>query len=277
MTMIVVVLVFSILVLWDRPAVTEVVNEERASLQFSSTELPLVSAQAWLIFDLETGTVINSHNKDLVYPIASVTKLMAAQSTLNSEVLWATTTVTWSDLNADGRSGRLSYGDRYLGHTLLFPMLLESSNDAATTLSRFDESLVGRMNQKVEELGITDTQFVDASGLSMDNQSSVESLMKLSTDVFRHDRHLIDISGLDSYLGKQQAWQNNSPFINFTGYLGGKHGYLPEAGRSATLFFDDNLNGGVSRTLGYVLLGSEDLVSDVRLLRTYVKETVSWE
>lgn len=239
-------------------------------------DVPHTTAPAWSIFDAETGEILAERDSDTPYPIASVTKLSAATVIAARDDVFSTTTVLWSDLAADGRAGRLRAADEYDLHTLLFPLLLESSNDAAATLARTEPSLVGDMNSFVERLGLAHTTFADASGLSPQNVSTAADLAAFVHAIYADDRHVLDITELPSYLTRSNGWLNNNPFVGMPSYAGGKHGYTPEAGHTAVAIFNEELKGGQTRPIGYVLLGSDDLVGDMEQLRTYVSKNVSY-
>jgi hypothetical protein len=70
---------------------------------------------------------------------------------------------------------------------------------------------------------------------------------------------------------------NNNPFIADATYKGGKHGFTYSANRTAVSFFEEILASGNTRTIGYVLLGSDDLRSDMELLRQAVRANVRYE
>lgn len=240
-------------------------------------DLPEVSATSWIVFDAQSGEVLAAHGSEIPLPIASVTKLPAAATLYadHREELFATTTITWSDVYEEGRAGRLSAGDEYTPYTLLFPLLLESSNDAAVALVRVVATLVPDMNAYAEQLSLTSTTFADASGLSESNISTAADLAVIARDIFETKRHVIDITALDSHLVAQNGWLNNSPFIGMNGYLGGKHGYTPTANHTAIAFFAEQFEAD-TRPVGYILLQSGNLPGDVEVLRTYVAEQVSY-
>ena len=246
------------------------------SFSTSLASVENVSAKAWLVFDPDSGDVLYSENDSEVLPIASVAKLIAAEVFAKQANLFATTTITWVDLSHDGRAGGLVYGDTYTFHELLFPLLLESSNDAAGVFERNRPELIEEMNVYADSLGLSQTEFFDASGLSVFGVSTAAELRLLLRDIYLNSPHLIDISGLVQYLGTQRGWLNNSPFITEAEYVGGKHGYLPEARYTAAIIFKETLANSAHRNVGYILLGSRDLEHDVKLLRNHVGSNVSY-
>jgi D-alanyl-D-alanine carboxypeptidase len=209
------------------------------------------------------------HDATTPRPLASITKLASAAAFFDHAELAATTSLTWSDLNTYGEAGRLQYGDVLTHHQLLFPLLMESSNDAAAAMERIDTELIAQMEALAAEAGAAVT-FADASGLSTENRASAEALAVLGRHLFAHYPHLIDISRREEHLlTEDRAWVNNNPFISDPRYRGGKHGYLPEAGRTALAFFEEEL-AGETFLIGYVVLGSGPLPESVGALREYL-------
>jgi D-alanyl-D-alanine carboxypeptidase len=231
-----------------------------------------LSAGAWGIVDVETGTLILSDNADMTYPIASVTKIVTAAAVRDVYDVTATTTITWSDIATEGRAGSLVPGDELSLQTLLFPLLLESSNDAAPALDRStDGLLVLAMNDYVAKRSLHNTTFFDPSGLSEKNISTVRNIASLASSLYNEQPHILDITRLDSYLYQDYGWHNSSPFIAMGGYIGGKHGFTPEANRTVVAYFDETSALGTSYPIAYILLDSDDLVHDISVLREHVR------
>jgi len=254
-----------------------VVESQELVLTIGDVPVPEVSAQSYLVFEAATGKALLAQTENKVRPIASITKLFSAASVLAQGKLTATTSVTWSDLATEGESGKLEPFDIYSNRDLLWPLLLESSNDAAAALARSNPELLKAMNNHASELGLRDTAFADASGLSADNISTARELAVLSLSLYQQQPHLFDITQLPQYIGSQTGWVNNSPFIGEPNYRGGKHGFTYEANRTAVAFFEEELNSGQTQLFGYVLLGSEDLVSDMQILRHHITQNARLE
>ncbi len=236
-----------------------------------------VSAEAFYVFDIETGIEFISYNENTPRSIASITKLPAAAAWLLVAPMQGSTTIRWSDVNAEGRAGKLSHQDEYRNHDLVFPLLLESSNDAAAAMERVTENqIIAQMNTFASSLGLSDTKFVDASGLSAENLSTAKELGELSVHLKTIQPHVFDVSTLSQYIHEDNGWVNNNPFIEQAGYRGGKHGFTYEANRTIVAIFEESFLGG-TREVGYVILGSEDLTKDINMLRQFVQASVSYE
>ncbi len=251
---------------------------EDAALVFIPTEEPDVSARSALVVDLGTGKELFSKDADTPRPIASVTKLLSSALFYASASTTETVTITWNDVASEGRSGRLRSGEVYSNYELLFPALLESSNDAASTMRRVAPvDLLAQMNAYAQQQQLSSTRFVDATGLSAQNISTAHELSRLGIALYRDYPHIFDITQLRQYLSGNNMWLNNNPFVAEEGYVGGKQGYTYEANRTAIAFFDEQFSSGAVRRLVYVLLGSDDLREDMRLLRAYVRTAVDYK
>ncbi len=149
-------------------------------------ETPNLKSSAALIVDEETGEVLYGKNESAVVPIASITKLMTAMVTLDAGLpLEETITVTADDAEAGTakRRARLPVGATLTRAEYLQLALMSSENRAAALLGRAypggREAFVNAMNAKAHELEMTDSHFVEPTGLSSENVSSAGDLAKL--------------------------------------------------------------------------------------------------
>ena len=237
---------------------------------------PSLPVTAFGIYDFESGKMLVSNNAEETLPIASITKLATASVLISKYDLAATASVVESDVLADGRSGNLRVGEDYTYRDLIFPLLLESSNDAAEFYSRVtDDSLVLEMNNLAEKLNLTKTNFADSSGLLDFNTSSVRDLQNLMRYIYQETPLVLDISRLRNYVGPHKVWTNNSPILH-QDYRGGKHGYTEAANRTALAVFAEDFAVG-ERLLIYVILGSDNLAVDMDTLRNFVKTGVTFK
>jgi D-alanyl-D-alanine carboxypeptidase (penicillin-binding protein 5/6) len=253
------------------------VSAVSAAFAVATSTMPVISAPAYAVFDAETGAILASADMDTLYPIASVTKLFTAVAILETFNPESTTTIAWSDVAGEGEAGKLHPNEVYSYRELLFPLLLESSNDAADTLERATGAqLLPAMAAVAAEYGATHSTFADASGLSAENVSTVHDLIAFSRAIGEKYPFVYDISKLQQYIGVYTGWRNNNPVAQMDEYRGGKHGYIMAAGRTIVAHFDESFSAG-HRTLGYVILGSEDLRSDVSILRDFVHNSVDYK
>jgi D-alanyl-D-alanine endopeptidase (penicillin-binding protein 7) len=241
-----------------------------------SGEPGAVTASAYAVFVVESGTILASANTAEVLPIASVTKLATAAAIMQSPDIETETTITYTDLLAEGRAGKLEIGEKHTLRGLLFPLLLESSNDAAAVYERVTSNgVITDMNNFAKGAGMLQTNFTDASGLSDTNVSTVSDLVTFTRHLVSKYPAVLDITRLKAYVGPYTGLINNSPVIE-RGYQGGKHGYTYAAGRTLVAVFEEPLEGG-SVSIGYVILGSDNLAADTETLRAFVRDSVRFE
>ncbi len=233
-----------------------------------------VSAEALEVVDLETGMVFASKNEHAVKPIASVTKLVTATLALRETDIDTQALVTYADTTAEGRAGKLAVGDLYSTRELLIPLLLESSNDAGATLARFHPQLLEHMNAFVKGKGFSTITFADTTGLSSANVGSAHEVSNLLQVLYSENAHVFDITSLKESIGEHTGWRNNNPVALLSGYKGGKHGFTEASGRTLVAVFEETLESGEERTVGYILLHSENLKADIELLRKEVASNV---
>lgn len=146
---------------------------------------PEVRSAAALVVDAATGDVLFERDAKVVTPIASITKLMTALVVLDGlqpldEVITITKDDQWK---GKGAYSRLPVGAKLTRGDLLRLALMASENRAAQTLGRNYpggmKAFVHTMNLKAKALGMTQTRFADASGLSSGNLSNARDLVKL--------------------------------------------------------------------------------------------------
>ncbi|MBU0998776.1 CapA family protein [Patescibacteria group bacterium] len=241
-----------------------------------TNEQPGVSAKAFLVGDLNTGEVILSKNQNQKFPIASISKLMTALVTkeiLNPE---DSTQITKTALATEGKNGELKLGEKIKISDLFYPLLLESSNDAAEALAEhFDrDSFIGKMNEIAERLQMTSTIFKDPSGLSSNNQSTVSDLFKLMGYLIQQQPDLLKITTKQSYFNKKHNWSNISQFLNQDGYLGGKSGYTDSARQTVVSLFNLPLGQNGFRPIAITLLQSNDRQKDVEAILKYLNKNI---
>jgi D-alanyl-D-alanine endopeptidase (penicillin-binding protein 7) len=195
-----------------------------------------------LVQDAETGEVVFHKNSEAVVPIASITKLMTAMVTIDRD-LDMQQRVVLSREDVDLRKGtksRLRPGTVLTRDELLMLALMASENRAAAALGRtYPEGMqafVAAMNQKAAALGMTESRFVDPTGLSSANVSSAHDLAKLVHAA--HGYELIrEYSTRDratvTAFGRPVNFRNTNGLVRNSHWEIGlsKTGYISEAGR----------------------------------------------
>ncbi len=241
-----------------------------------ANEEPKVAALAYLVGDLNTGEVILAKNQDQKFPIASISKLMTALVASEIEKKDETTLVSKKALDTYGTNGNFRLGEKIKTSDLLYPLLLESSNDAAEVLAEHFERnvFVQKMNQQAQNLEMSNTSYADPSGLSKDNQSTVSDIFKLTGYLNQQKQDLIKITSLRSYSNKIHAWSNINKYIQKDGYIGGKTGYTDAAKQTIVSLFSLPLSKSGDRPIAITLLQSPDRDKDVDNILKYLTKNI---
>jgi D-alanyl-D-alanine endopeptidase (penicillin-binding protein 7) len=152
---------------------------------FTKDGQPNVASSGVLVFDPNSGQTLFAKNADQISPIASITKLMTAMVVIDAKLSMeepVELTTEDIDLLKNTRS-RLPIGSHFRRDDLLRLALMASDNRAASALGRNYpggiSAFVTAMNAKAQALGLTQTHYVDSSGLSPANVSSPQDLAKL--------------------------------------------------------------------------------------------------
>jgi len=140
---------------------------------------PSLNAKAYIVVDADTGEILFEKNSDDVLVPASMTKLMTLYLTLekvnNNKIKWSDEAKISEYSNKISRVSSLSSyqlptGSIYSIEDLYFGAAINSSNASAIALSEYiagDETgFIALMNDKARNFGLTDTKFVNSSGLN---------------------------------------------------------------------------------------------------------------
>jgi serine-type D-Ala-D-Ala endopeptidase (penicillin-binding protein 7) len=162
-----------------------------AGLNHSGDPLQLKSHVA-LVVDQDTNEILFEKNAHAVLPIASITKLMTALVTVEAGLpLDEELKVTQDELVKAGIRSNLRPGLTMDRGTALHLALMSSENRAAQLLGRTYpgglDTFVEAMNAKARMLGMSDSHFVDPTGLSADNRSSPNDLVRLVKAAYEHE------------------------------------------------------------------------------------------
>ena len=143
---------------------------------YASTENLDISAESAILIDSSSERVLYSKNEnEKMYP-ASTTKILTAILTLENCKLDDVVTVPYEAIITipSGYSvAALQTGEQLTVEQLLKLMMVHSANDAANVLafhvSGSISSFANLMNQKVADLGLTNTHFTNPSGMHDEN------------------------------------------------------------------------------------------------------------
>ncbi len=146
---------------------------------------PAVTATAAIVVDMDSGRIVFSHNANARLPMASTTKIMTAVVVLESLALDSKVTISGTAAATGGSALGLQRGEVLTVEQLLYCLLVPSANDAAVALAQATsgsvKEFVTMMNAKAKSLGLSNTHFVNPSGLHDEKHfSSAKDLATLT-------------------------------------------------------------------------------------------------
>ena len=258
---------------------------------------PSITSRSYIVADLESGDILFSKDAQTPYAIASITKLMTALVSLETINQYLYTTVSQTAYNTHGWRGNFYVGERILTGDLIFPLILQSSNKAGEVLAEFAgrDNFIRNMNIRAKSLGLENTTFADASGLSPYNISTAYDLLRFSDYVYRYKRYIFDVSNMRTYVNEKHEWPNTHRLTGESFFLGGKNGFTDAARHTLislvelpvrTILHDNEIIKDfdsenqepeyTNRKFAIILLQAERTEEDTRKFIDYIKSSVKY-
>jgi len=208
---------------------------------------PQLAAKAWLLLDMQSGQSLVEHNADRRIEPASLTKLMSAYltfSALRQGRIKLTDTVPVSEKawQAEGSRMFIEPNKPVIVADLLRGMIVQSGNDATIALAEAvggsESGFVSMMNKEAQRLGMSNTHFVNATGLP-DPQlyTTARDLARLAAAIVRDFPDYYPLYSIKEYT-----------------YNG-----ITQANRNRLLWTDPTVDGmktGHTQNAGYCLIAS---------------------
>ena len=230
---------------------------------------PQLAAKSYVLLDAASGKVLVENNGDQRLPPASLTKLMTAYiATLEirkgkigeqdlvpiSEHAWRT-----GGAASGGSTMFLPLNSQAKVDDLLHGVIIQSGNDASIALAEYiagsEDAFADMMNETAARLGMTNSHFMNATGLPHpEHYSSAHDMAILARAIINEDQQHYAI-----YAQKEFLWNN-----------------IKQGNRNLLLWRDktvDGLKTGHTEEAGYCLVASA--VRDGARMITSVFGTVS--
>ncbi|SNX55403.1 D-alanyl-D-alanine carboxypeptidase family protein [Thermoanaerobacterium sp. RBIITD] len=141
------------------------------TIKAENIKVPQVAAKAAIVMDQNSGRILYEKNINEKLPMASTTKIMTLLLALEYGNLNDIVTVSKRAASVGGSSIWLSAGEKISLSNLLYGLMLNSGNDAATAIAEHIggsvENFARMMNIKAKEIGAYNTNFVTPSGLDI--------------------------------------------------------------------------------------------------------------
>ncbi|MGI9343673.1 MAG: D-alanyl-D-alanine carboxypeptidase family protein [Gammaproteobacteria bacterium] len=220
-----------------------------AQAQMPVPAQPDIGARGFLLLDHYSGQTLAAKNENERLDPASITKLMTAyaafralasgQIELSDQVL-----VSEKAWRTAGSRMFIEVDTRVSVDELLQGMIVQSGNDASVALAEHlagtEETFAQVMNQYAAELGMTNTQYQNATGLpAEDHFTSAADIARLATAIIRE---------FPEYYG----WYSQKEFT---------YNSITQKNRNALLWRDPSVDGmktGMTDAAGYCLVSSAD-------------------
>lgn len=269
-----------------------------ASLQESILQ-ENIPVRKWEIGELQVGAssavalqiekngkykILFEKNKNRNSAIASLTKLMTAAVVIDNYELSQKIDIS---KEAEKQGGFLKSGESFLVKDLLHSMLIESDNIAAFAFSEIigQEKFLKLMNQKAEDFEMSDTFFVDATGIDPKNASTAEDLIRLSEKMLQNYPSIFEITSIPEFdlydFDKKfhhKITNTNELLVNGSDFnekiIGGKTGFTTEAKGCLLLIAKKN---NIEGYLIYIILGSEERFGEMGKLIDWTNTAYKWQ
>jgi D-alanyl-D-alanine carboxypeptidase (penicillin-binding protein 5/6) len=205
-----------------------------------------VRSEAAVLMEYTTGEILFEKNPHQQLPPASITKMMVMLLVMEAveagEIKLSDVVVATPEAARMGGSQIwLEPGEEMTVAELLKAVSIVSANDASYALAEHvagsHEVFVEKMNQRARELGLTNTRYVNATGLEPDgggegNITTAYDMAVLGRELLKHPT-ILQWTGtwIDSLRGGESFLRNTNNLVRFyEGCDGLKTGYTDEAG-----------------------------------------------
>ena len=207
------------------------------------------NAKSAILIEATTGEILYEFNSHEKLAPASMTKMMSLliiMESIDAGVINYDDMITVSS-NASSMGGSqilLETGEQMSVEDLLKGIAVASGNDAVVALAEAiagtEENFVNMMNERANEIGLTDTNFKNCHGLDEENHySSAYDMALIAKELVEHDKILEFSSIYETYLRQgtdRQTWLvNTNKLVRFkSGVDGLKTGYTDNSGYCLT-------------------------------------------
>ena len=207
------------------------------------------NAKSAILIESTTGKIIFEKNAQEELPMASMTKMMTLllimENIDNGNLKWdEIITASEHAASMGGSQIFLEPGEKMTVEDLVKGICIGSGNDASVAMAEriggTEEKFVSMMNKKAKELGLKNTNFVNACGLDTDNHySSAYDMAMIAKELVKHKKILEFTGTYEDYLRKNTPnsfWLVNTNKLvrYYSGVDGLKTGYTKEAGYCIT-------------------------------------------
>lgn len=211
-----------------------------------------IPAESALLMEAGTGQILWSKNPDMITEPASLAKLMVMLLTYEAVdrgiASWNDRVVTSSyAASIGGSSALLAPGESFTLREMMLAIAIHSANDAtvavAEHLAASEAAFVEAMNRRAQELGMTNTRFVNSDGLpapegQQPNQTTARDMSILAHELITKFPEVLELTSIDQYRFREPTptrppfdlINTNRLFLRYEGADGLKTGWTNQAG-----------------------------------------------
>jgi len=266
----------------SQPKIDEKLKPVR-SWDIPDFQIQAVSAISVLVDEnKQNEKILFSKNSDLKLPMASLTKLMTALIVIETYDPSLTIEISKEAISQEGDIGQLKISEAFPVKDLLHMLLIESSNDAAYSLSGVigTGEFVALMNLEANNLNLVNTKFANPAGLDdKNNYSTSKDLANLTTYLLNYPV-LWDVlakKDFDLYTPEgifhHKLTNTNELLDRMPNIIGGKTGYTEQAHGCLMLVTKPPKGEGY---LISIILGSPDRFGEMEKLVKWTAEAYQW-
>jgi len=245
------------------------------------SSFPIISAQAVLATDLESG--ISLYEKDPDAPLfpASTTKMVTALVTMDyypkDQILRV------GSIKVEGQKMGLVFEEEIRVEDLLYGLLIFSANDAAEVLAQNYSggraTFIEAMNLKVEELGLKNTHFSNPTGLDGNgHMTSARDLVQIAEFAMKN-KDFSEIVRTKEKTVKSLDGRITHRLVNINellgtvdGVLGVKTGWTENARENLVTYLERD-----DKKIMVSVLGSQDRFGETKELINWIFENYDWK
>lgn len=195
---------------------------------------------SFIVMEARSKKIIKGFNEHTSLPMASTTKVMTALIVIENCRMDEKVTVTKEAVGVEGSSIYLKEGEILTVEELLYGLMLRSGNDSSVALALHVagsiENFAEIMNIRAQSMGLTDSHFVNPSGLHDPNHyTSAYDLCYISCEAMQNPifRKIVSTKFITISKGESIRYfkNKNKMLYNYEGATGIKTGFTKKAGR----------------------------------------------
>ncbi len=198
---------------------------------------------SYIVYDINSKSVLKGNNIDEKALIASTTKILTALVALENMDIMRSLEIKKEDTLIEGSKVYLKEGEHIALIDVLYGLMLRSGNDCANLIARSYRGgyndFIHLMNEKAKTIGMKNSNFMNPSGLDTleENISTAYDMALLMAESIKNE-YFLEIASTHSYSastkeGSHYYWYNKDKSLTSDErFIAGKTGYTKKCGRT---------------------------------------------